>query len=203
VGSILAQEPGAPARRHPSPHLWRPSQCLPRAYQQISKLLTSPELIPHRYCTLDTKRYFNTCKWPLNIVSIRVALIKFVPNFSDTEKQNSLLCLNQSLLWCANISPLEAVKARLDVALGSLVCWLVTLHVAGGWNWMSIVVLCNPGHSMVLWFYDPTAIADFMAYLFLYWLNLHVSLTYVQSWSESEESLWWFIPVVSNFYSYY
>jgi len=27
---------------------------------------------------------------------------------------------------------LEALKARLDVALGSLICWLVTLHVAGG-----------------------------------------------------------------------
>ena len=27
---------------------------------------------------------------------------------------------------------LEAVKARLDVALGSLVWWLVTLHIAGG-----------------------------------------------------------------------
>ena len=27
---------------------------------------------------------------------------------------------------------LEAFKARLDVALGSLVWWLVTLHVAGG-----------------------------------------------------------------------
>ena len=27
---------------------------------------------------------------------------------------------------------LEALKARLDVALGSLVCWLATLHVAGG-----------------------------------------------------------------------
>ena len=26
----------------------------------------------------------------------------------------------------------EAFKARLDVALGSLVCWLVTLHIAGG-----------------------------------------------------------------------
>jgi len=45
---------------------------------------------------------------------------------------------------------LEAFKARLDVALGSLVCWLATLHIAGGWNWMSIVVLCNPGHSMIL-----------------------------------------------------
>jgi len=27
---------------------------------------------------------------------------------------------------------LQAFKARLDVALGSLVWWLVTLHVAGG-----------------------------------------------------------------------
>ena len=45
---------------------------------------------------------------------------------------------------------LQAFKARLDVALGSLGCWLVTLHIAGGWNWMSIVVLFNPGHSMVL-----------------------------------------------------
>ena len=26
---------------------------------------------------------------------------------------------------------LEAFKARLDVALGSLVCWLATMHIAG------------------------------------------------------------------------
>ena len=45
---------------------------------------------------------------------------------------------------------LQALKARLDVALGSLGCWLATLNIAGGWNWMSIVVLCNPGHSVVL-----------------------------------------------------
>jgi len=45
---------------------------------------------------------------------------------------------------------LEAFKARLDVALGSLVWWLATLHIAGGWNWMSIVVLFNPGYSMIL-----------------------------------------------------
>ena len=45
---------------------------------------------------------------------------------------------------------LQAFKARLDVALGSLGCWLATLHTAGGWNWMSIVVLCNPGHSTML-----------------------------------------------------
>ena len=29
---------------------------------------------------------------------------------------------------------LEAFKARLDVALGSLVCWLATLHIAEGLN---------------------------------------------------------------------
>ena len=45
---------------------------------------------------------------------------------------------------------LEAFKAWLDVALGSLVWWLATLHIAGGWNWMSIVVLFNPGHFMIL-----------------------------------------------------
>ena len=44
---------------------------------------------------------------------------------------------------------LQAFKARLDVALGSLGCWLATLHIAGGWNWMSTVVLFNPGHSMM------------------------------------------------------
>jgi len=47
---------------------------------------------------------------------------------------------------------LEAFKARLDVALGSLVWWFVTLHIAGGWSWRSIVVLCNPGHSVILHF---------------------------------------------------
>ena len=45
---------------------------------------------------------------------------------------------------------LEAFKARLDVAVGRLVWWLVILHIAGGWNWMSTVVLCNPGHSVIL-----------------------------------------------------
>jgi len=45
---------------------------------------------------------------------------------------------------------LEAFKARLDVALGSLGCWLATLHIAGGWNWMVTVVLFNPDQPMVL-----------------------------------------------------
>ena len=33
-----------------------------------------------------------------------------------------------------DVPSLEAFKARLDVALGSLGWWLVTLHEAGGWN---------------------------------------------------------------------
>jgi len=45
---------------------------------------------------------------------------------------------------------MQAFKARLDVALGSLVWWLATLHIAGGWNWMITMVLFNPGHSMIL-----------------------------------------------------
>ena len=36
--------------------------------------------------------------------------------------------------------PLEAFKARLDVALGSLVCWLATLHIARG---LKLDDLCN------------------------------------------------------------
>ena len=45
---------------------------------------------------------------------------------------------------------LEAFKASLDVALGSLVWWLATLHIAGGWNKMSTVVLFSSGQSMIL-----------------------------------------------------
>ena len=44
---------------------------------------------------------------------------------------------------------LEAFKARLDVALDSLVWWLATLHIAGGWNSMTFDVLFNPGHPMI------------------------------------------------------
>ena len=53
------------------------------------------------------------------------------------------------LLEAVDAPSLKAFKARLDVALGSLVWWLVTLHIAGGWNQMIIVVLFNPGHSMI------------------------------------------------------
>ena len=58
--------------------------------------------------------------------------------------------LNRLPKEAADAPSLQAFKARLDVALGSLGCWLATLHIAGGWNWMSIVVLFNPGHSMII-----------------------------------------------------
>jgi len=49
---------------------------------------------------------------------------------------------------------MKAFKARLDVAVGSLVSWLVTLHIAGAvetrWSFSTQVVLFNPGHSMIL-----------------------------------------------------
>jgi len=45
---------------------------------------------------------------------------------------------------------LEAFKARLDVALGSLVCWLVTLHVAGGLELDGHRVLFRPFYDSMM-----------------------------------------------------
>jgi len=69
---------------------------------------------------------------------------------------------------------LQAFKARLDVALGSLVCWLATLHIAGGWNWMSVVVLCNPGHSRIL---PPPLCCTFFYSLICVWLEVDENCT--------------------------
>jgi len=48
---------------------------------------------------------------------------------------------------------LEAFKARLDVALGSPVWWLATLHIAGGLN---LDDHCGPFQPRP--FYDPTVL---------------------------------------------
>ena len=45
---------------------------------------------------------------------------------------------------------LEAFKARLDVALGSLVWCLVTQHIAGGFKLDDHCGPFNPGHSLIL-----------------------------------------------------
>jgi len=57
---------------------------------------------------------------------------------------------NQPPREAVDAPSLEAFKARLDVALGSLGWCLATLHTAGGWNETVIVVLFNPGHSVTL-----------------------------------------------------
>jgi len=49
---------------------------------------------------------------------------------------------------------LEAFKARLDVALGSLVCWLAALHIAGG---LKLEEQCGPFqprpfYDAILWY---------------------------------------------------
>jgi len=50
--------------------------------------------------------------------------------FSDAQKGGD--ALNRLPKEAVDAPSLEAFKARLDVALGSLVCWLATLHIAGG-----------------------------------------------------------------------
>jgi len=40
--------------------------------------------------------------------------------------------LNRLAKEAVDAPSLQAFKARLDVALGSLGCWLATLHIAGG-----------------------------------------------------------------------
>ena len=50
----------------------------------------------------------------------------------------------------------EAFKARLDVALGSLVWWLATLHIAGG---LKLDDHCGP--------FQPRPFCDSMSYLCL------------------------------------
>jgi len=53
---------------------------------------------------------------------------------------------------------LEAFKARLDVALGSLGCWLATLHIAAGvgtgWSLWSFSAQAN------LWLYEIEQLPD-------------------------------------------
>ena len=64
--------------------------------------------------------------------------------------QRVVMHWNRLLKGVVDAPSLEAFQARLDVALGSLVCWLTTLHIAGRWNWIIIMVLFKPGHSMIL-----------------------------------------------------
>ena len=53
---------------------------------------------------------------------------------------------------------LEAFKARLDVALGSLVWWLVTLHIAGG---LKLGDHCGPFQPRPFYDYDSVILIVF------------------------------------------
>jgi len=47
------------------------------------------------------------------------------------------------------VPSLDALKAKLDGALGSLNCWVATLPVAGGWNKVIFKVPSNLSHSVI------------------------------------------------------
>ena len=68
----------------------------------------------------------------------------------DDPMQRVVMHWNRLPKEAVDAPSLEAFKARLNVALGSLGWWLATLHIAGGWNQMITVVLFNPGHAMIL-----------------------------------------------------
>ena len=56
-----------------------------------------------------------------------------------------------------DVPSLEAFKARLDVALGSLVWWLMTLHIAGG---LKLDDHCGPFQPRP--FYDSMKLYPFL-----------------------------------------
>ena len=98
--------------------------------------------------------------------------------------------LGNKLVWnwnrlykeVVNAPSLEAFKARLDVALGSLVWWLATLHIAGG---LKLRDHCGPFQpriyydSMDFWAVAVGAVKPFfsMLYLFVVLYRLVRSLT--------------------------
>ena len=44
--------------------------------------------------------------------------------------------------------------SKLDGALSSLIQWVATLLMAGGWKWVIFKVLSNTSHSMILLLYN-------------------------------------------------
>jgi len=46
---------------------------------------------------------------------------------------------------------LGVLRAGLDGALHSVSWWVVTLPMAGGWDWMMFKVPSNPSRSMIPW----------------------------------------------------
>lgn len=66
-------------------------------------------------------------------------------------------CLQTAKLFCTSSSmqsfvpSLAVLQARLDVALRNLALWKMSLHMAGGCNYVVSKVPPTPDHSMVLW----------------------------------------------------
>jgi len=50
----------------------------------------------------------------------------------------------------AGAPSVEALKARLDGALGSLSWWEAALPMAEGWGWLGCELPSNPNHSRIL-----------------------------------------------------
>lgn len=44
----------------------------------------------------------------------------------------------------------KALKARLDGTLNNLVCWEVSIPMAGGWNWMVFKISFHPNQPTTL-----------------------------------------------------
>jgi len=70
-----------------------------------------------------------------NVVDIMVGML-YLSNSAQEEgfHPEGGDALNRLPKEAVDAPSLQAFKARLDVALGSLGCLLATLHIAGGWN---------------------------------------------------------------------
>jgi len=58
-------------------------------------------------------------------------------------------------------APSQALKARLDGAMGCLSWRVATLLMAGDWNWMILEVSSSPKRSMILRLYDSMTVCPF------------------------------------------
>ena len=69
------------------------------------------------------------------------------------EKQLKMVSLQMFLPGEVVGAPsLEALKAILDGALGSLIWWVIVLLTAGDWDWVGFKVPSSPSNSVILWF---------------------------------------------------
>ena len=126
------QNPKASAKSTPSP-----------SKDTVFKMIRKKIYIWHIYCTSTLlKHVYSKTNNSRNTW--------MCPNTNGEPLQNSVWhhCLSKAL-W--RETTVEAFKARLDVALGSLVWWLATLHIAGA---LKLHDHCGP--------FQPRPFYDFM-----------------------------------------